>query len=145
MQEVIVVGVDGTETAARAARSAARLADALEAELLVVSAYGQVETERVAAEGRAFSLDHEARARDVAESTIGSLREDFPGLTMTPVAAEGKPGDALVEVATDRAAGMIVVGNKRVQSLARVLGTVASDVAHKAPCDVYIAHTHTRG
>ena len=36
---------------------------------------------------------------------------------------------------------MIVVGNKRVQGLARVLGSVASAVAQHAPCDVYIAKT----
>lgn len=143
MNEVIVVGVDGSETAVKAAERAARLANALQAELLVVSAYGQVETERVSAEGRKFSLDHEARALEAAESTITSLRAAYPELTMTPVAAEGKPGEALVDVATDRSATMIVVGNKRVQSIARVLGTVASDVAHKAPCDVHIAHTHS--
>lgn len=30
---------------------------------------------------------------------------------------------------------MVVVGNKRVQGMARVLGSVASAVAKDAPCD----------
>ncbi|MCP3973298.1 MAG: universal stress protein, partial [bacterium] len=38
-------------------------------------------------------------------------------------------------------ARMIVVGNRRVQGIARVLGSVASDVAKRAPCSVLIAHT----
>jgi nucleotide-binding universal stress UspA family protein len=38
-------------------------------------------------------------------------------------------------------ARMIVVGNRRVQGAARVLGSIASDVAKHAPCDVYIANT----
>ena len=31
---------------------------------------------------------------------------------------------------------MIVVGNKRVQGAARVLGSIAGDVAKRAPCNV---------
>jgi nucleotide-binding universal stress UspA family protein len=48
----------------------------------------------------------------------------------------------LIEVATDHDAAVIVVGNKRVQGVTRLLGSIATDVAHKAPCDVYIANTH---
>ena len=29
------------------------------------------------------------------------------------------------------------------EGLARVLGSVAADVARKAHCDVHVAHTHT--
>jgi nucleotide-binding universal stress UspA family protein len=36
---------------------------------------------------------------------------------------------------------MIVVGNRRMQGIGRVLGSVANSVAHNAPCDVYIAKT----
>ena len=34
---------------------------------------------------------------------------------------------------------MIVVGNVHMQGAARVLGSIASDVAHHAPCSVLIA------
>ena len=34
-----------------------------------------------------------------------------------------------------------MVGNRRMQGLGRVLGSVANSVAHNAPCDVYIAKT----
>jgi nucleotide-binding universal stress UspA family protein len=36
---------------------------------------------------------------------------------------------------------MIVVGNRRMQGLGRLLGSVANDVAHHAPCDVHIVKT----
>ena len=39
-------------------------------------------------------------------------------------------------------ARMIVVGNRRMHGIGRVLGSVANSVAHNAPCDVYIANTY---
>lgn len=39
-------------------------------------------------------------------------------------------------------ARIIVVGNRRMRSIGRVLGSVAISVAHHAPCDVYIANTY---
>ena len=36
---------------------------------------------------------------------------------------------------------MIVVGNRRVQGVSRVLGSIASDVLRRAPCDVLIVNT----
>ncbi len=53
----------------------------------------------------------------------------------------GKPADALVHVAKEIGADLIVVGNRRVQGISRLLGSVATDVAHHAPCDVYIVKT----
>ncbi|MFI5429021.1 universal stress protein [Aeromicrobium sp. UC242_57] len=59
-------------------------------------------------------------------------------------AVQGKPAAALVELAEETGADVIVVGNKRVQGMSRVLGSIAADVTRRAPCDVYIAHTHDR-
>lgn len=142
MNGPIIVGVDGSDTADKAARSAARLAKALDVELLVVCAYGHAETERVNALGRGFVLDHEERALYAANASIEQLRGDYPDLEITPLASEGKPAEALVDLAAERDAQMIVVGNRRAQGLARVLGSVASDVTRRARCDVYVAHTN---
>lgn len=142
MNGPIIVGVDGSDTADKAARSAARLAQALDVELLVVSAYGHVETERINALGRGLVLDHEERALYAANASIELLRGEYPDLEISPYAAEGKPAEALVDLAAEREAQMIVVGNRRAQGLARVLGSVASEVTRKAHCDVYVAHTN---
>lgn len=140
----IVTGVDGSDTATEAARTAARLAQGLGAELHVVSAYGHVDKIDVHAEGHDFVVTPEQDAQRVADDVATNLKEEFASLQVHATSAEGKPADSLVNTAEELGADLIVVGNKRVQGLARVLGSIASDVAHKAPCDVYIAHTHRR-
>jgi len=140
---VIVVGVDGSEPAAEAALTAARLAVGLGAELRVVCAYGKAEVERIESDEELMFSTVESAAT-VADQTVARLREAHPGLVARAQAAGGKPVDALLLVAETLDAELIVVGNRRVQSAGRILGSIATEVARKAPCDVYIAHTHTR-
>jgi nucleotide-binding universal stress UspA family protein len=141
----ILTGVDDTDTATEAARTAARLAVGLGAELHVISAYGHIDAIDVRTEGKEFRVTPEEDAQRVADATAVLLREEFPALTVEASSAEGKPAEALVRVAETLDVDVIVVGNKRVQGLARVLGSIASDVTQKAHCDVYVAHTHPRG
>lgn len=135
---VIVVGVDGSETAALAASTAAGLAAALGADLLVVSAFPATSSES--------TTDDELTTRDSAEQvayrTAEQLRASYPDLDITADAEPGRPAEALVHAAESAAAILVVIGNKRVQGVSRILGSVAVDVVRKAPCDVYIAHTH---
>jgi nucleotide-binding universal stress UspA family protein len=137
----IITGVDGSETAAIAARRAAEITVALEGRLHVISAYGKYEMERFSSGEEEFVVTSEDQANRTAGRVASDLRRDFPALDVTAAAAEGKPDKALVEAAERLAADVIVVGNKRVQGLARVLGSIARDVAAHAPCDVYVAHT----
>lgn len=141
---VIVVGVDGSEPAAQAALAAARLAVALGSELRVVCAYGNYEVERVQeASDEVFTAVEPAT--EVVDQTIGRLRNVYPDLSVSAQPADGKPADALLAVAEEVDADMIVVGNKRVQGAGRILGSIATEVARKAQCDLYIAYTHARG
>ena len=140
---VIVVGVDGSEPAERAARTAAGLAAALGSELQVVCAYGAYQAERVEDE-RDLVFTNVGPAADAVDGTVRRLGEEFPALTISAQTAARKPADALISVAVDTDADLIVVGNRRVQGAARILGSVATEVARKAPCDLYIAHTHDR-
>jgi len=140
---VIVVGVDGSEPATQAALAAARLAAALGSELRVVSAYGKLEVERVEDDQElVFSTAEDASS--VADETISRLRAAYPQLVASAQAASGKPADALLAVAEQADAELIVVGNKRVQGVSRILGSIATDIARKAQCDLYIVHTHAR-
>jgi nucleotide-binding universal stress UspA family protein len=145
MSNVVIAGVDGSETAARAALTAARLASALDAELLVVCAYEKLEIERVETDGNEYAFSTADSAQELAADSIKSLLARYSGLRATAMAEKGSPTQALLRVAEDSGAELIVVGNKRVQGVARILGSIATDIAHKAPCDVYIAHTHTGG
>ena len=143
MANIVVVGVDESTTAAKAAHKAAALAAGLGAGLVVVSAFDDTEAAPdMPADLAPVSIND--LALHVAERAITSLRADFPDLDMRPRAEYGKPAKTLVAVAEEVDATVIVVGNKRVQGLAAVLGSIARDVAHHAPCDVYIAHTVER-
>lgn len=140
----IVVGVDDSESAARAAVTAATLARALGAELHVLSAYGKFEIERVRAGSEEYVFTTEADAEAMTTTVVERLRAEFSDVSFHHRPAEGKPAEALVRAAEELGASLIVVGNKRVQGLARILGSIARDVAAHAPCDVYVAHTHQR-
>ncbi|MCD9154188.1 universal stress protein [Aeromicrobium duanguangcaii] len=144
MAKIVVTGVDNSQTAAAAAHTAAVLASGLGARLHILSAYGSFEAERITHGKAEVLVTTELTAKGVAEDVFTDLRKNFPGLEMTYAPAEGNPADALVKAAEELAADVIVVGNKRVQGLSRILGSIARDVAAHAPCDVYIAHTHQR-
>lgn len=144
MPKTVVTGVDNSETAAAAARKAAVLASGLGARLHILSAYGSFEAERIGHGTGEILISTELTAKGVAQDVVAGLRQDFPGLEITYAPAEGKPADALVRAADELDADVIVVGNKRVQGLTRVLGSIARDVAAHASCDVYVAHTHQR-
>ncbi len=144
MTKTIVVGVDDSETATAAARKAAELAQAFGGALHVLSAYGKFESETFRSGSEEIRFTSEKDAQNVASSVVARLRRDFPDIELTSSPLEGQPGEALVQAAERLGADIIVVGNKRVQGIARVLGSVARDVAAHAPCDVYVAHTHQR-
>ncbi len=63
----------------------------------------------------------------------------------TTHAIERDPVDALLQVAGDVGAGMIVVGSKGMHGAGRLtLGNVPNQVSHKARCNVLIVDTESR-
>ena len=135
----IIVGVDGSATASRAAETARDIALALGAPLHVVSAFEGDRTEVLGSGSDTWIVSDADTALGIAKNAAEKLAA--PGLTVTHTAARGKPAEALVNEAEVLDARMIVVGNRRMQGLGRVLGSVANSVAHSAPCDVYIVKT----
>ena len=139
MGGIIVVGVDGSETAKRAAESAKNLAAGLHASLHVVSAFDSDRTEVFGSGSDRWIVSDADAAEQVARTVAESLGRD---ITVTYSAARGRPADALIKEAVRMDARVIVVGNRRMHGIGRVLGSVANSVAHNAPCDVYIANTY---
>lgn len=139
MAGIIVVGVDGSETAKMAAQSARDLAAALGASLHVVSAFDSDRTEVFGSGSDRWIVSDADAAEQVARTVAESLGRD---ITVTYSAARGRPADALIKEAIRMDARIIVVGNRRMHGIGRVLGSVANSVAHNAPCDVYIANTY---
>ena len=59
-----------------------------------------------------------------------------------PSRREGDPADAILDVAEERGADLIVVGNKGMTGAKRfLLGSVPNKVSHHAPCSVLIIRT----
>jgi nucleotide-binding universal stress UspA family protein len=139
MSGTIVVGVDGSATAKKAAESARDLAAALGASLHVVSAFDSDRTEVFGSGSDQWIVSDADSAEHVARTVADSLGHD---VKVTYSAARGRPADALIKEAVRMEARIIVVGNRRMQGIGRVLGSVANSVAHNAPCDVYIANTY---
>ena len=139
MSGVIVVGVDGSPTARKAAESALALATALGVTLHVVSAFDNDKAEVFGGGSSKWLLSDEDKAEHVARTIADTLGGN---IEITHAAAAGRPADALIREAIRKEARIIVVGNRRMQGIGRVLGSVANSVAHNAPCDVYIANTY---
>jgi nucleotide-binding universal stress UspA family protein len=135
----VIVGVDGSDTARRAAASGARLAAAWGVNLHLVSCVDKNQPRNVTAGSDTFKIN----AIEDAEQVMRSLIRDLDHDQITMRAAVGNPAEVLAEEAEAREAQVIVVGNRRVQGLARLLGSVASDVLRTAPCDVLVAHTQS--
>jgi len=144
--ERIVVGTDGSDTAAEAVRQATELAKASGAKLEIVSAYEPIPQERLREESSAVPGDvaHAVGPREdvnvVLEAAAGSARSD--GVEVETHPREGDPADAILDVAEEQGADLVVVGNKGMTGAARfLLGSVPNKVSHHAPCGVYIVRT----
>jgi nucleotide-binding universal stress UspA family protein len=143
----IVVGTDGSATAQRAVAQAAAMAAADGARLVIVSAYlpgdRREPTEEVDAlpSDIRYTLTDRVQTEELAEE--GRQLAKTAGVRKVVVQAlEGEPGQVLLDAARDFDADLIVVGSRGLTSHAHfILGSVASTVAHHAPCDVLVAHT----
>jgi len=143
----ILVGTDGSETAATAVRRAIALALGLGARLKIVSAYEPASHQRPQAERTQVPSDvqwtisprsdvlallkqAQSEARDAGVSDV----ETF--------ARQGDAADAILDVAEEQVADLIVVGNKGMTGAKRfLLGSVPNKVSHHAPCSVLIVRT----
>jgi nucleotide-binding universal stress UspA family protein len=142
----IVVGTDGSETATRAVEAAVELAQLSGATLELVSAYEPVSGQRLREEARQVPPDLQwmiNRRADV-DATLqqAAERAHDAGVAAQTYAREGDPADAILDVAEELGADLIVVGNKGMTGAKRfLLGSVPNKVSHHAPCAVMIIRT----
>jgi nucleotide-binding universal stress UspA family protein len=144
MDDLIVVGTDGSETAKQAVTEAVRLAKALGAQLHVVSAYEPLRGVRVSGAPEGAAKVWAPLPDDQVEGTLSQAAAAIrmAGVEVTPHAIRSDPADALIEVADKVGATMIVVGSKGMHGARRlVLGNVPNKVSHRARCNVLIVAT----
>ena len=139
--ETVVVGADGSPTAAEAVRTAIEVVKLTGGRLHVVTAYKpqQLTSGQSGVDQFLKSLG----SSHLAESLLADLGSGarIAGVEVETHAMTGAPADAICEVATRVKADLIVVGNKGMRGVHRVLGSVPNSVAHQAPCAVLIAFT----
>jgi nucleotide-binding universal stress UspA family protein len=139
----IVVGTDGSETADRALARALEIARLTGARLHVVSAYGPVAARVTggapATETAEWSVGPDFAVEGVLDRAMSRARAD--GVETEVRAPKGDPAEAILTVAAETDADLIVLGSRGMQGARRVLGSVPNKVSHRAPCDVLIVHT----
>jgi nucleotide-binding universal stress UspA family protein len=147
MGNAIVVGTDGSDTAAVAVDEAVRLAKALDGHVHVVTALDPVPVRISGApEGakKVWQPTPDYKRDGVLEEAEAAVR--IAGVAVTGHGKRGDPVDALLEVADEVGATMIVVGSKGMHGARRMaLGNVPNKVSHRARCNVLIVSTDKPG
>ena len=122
MYERILVGTDGSKTAARAVDRAVEVAAEAGATLVILSAAS-------ASKGEATVLAEQERH-------AGS------GVAIDVKVVDADPVTALVEEAVDGQYDLLVMGNKGMTGLSRFFtGSVPNKVSHHLPCSLLIVKT----
>jgi nucleotide-binding universal stress UspA family protein len=148
----ILVGTDGSPTAATAVHHAIGLAQDADAKLVIVAAYQAAQPQRTAADRSAgdsliapediqFTMDPE----EYAQAVLDTCAEDAKAAGVSEIATFARLGgaaDALLDVAAEQECDLIVVGNKGMTGARRLLvSSVPNNVSHGAACSVLIVRT----
>jgi nucleotide-binding universal stress UspA family protein len=142
----LVVGTDGSDTAKEAVRQATELAKSVGGRVHLVSAYEPVSETRLREERVQVPDDLQwmVNPREDVEATLKEAAGgiESAGVDVATYAREGDPADAILDVAEEQGADLIVVGNKGMTGARRfLLGSVPNKVSHHAPCSVMIIRT----
>ena len=143
----IIVGTDGSDTAAEAARHAIGLARGVGSNLAIVSAYELASDQRFGSETTQVPRDLQwtvgPRSDVLALLEQAKSEATAAGVVVVETfARQGDAADAILDVAEEQGADLIVVGNKGMTGAKRfLLGSVPNKVSHHAPCSVLIVRT----
>lgn len=145
----IVVGTDGSESSYVAVEKAASLALSPGAKLVLACAYYPNLDRDIAAATDVLKDDaYQIRGSAPTDEILRTAREKAKAIGATNIidrAIVGIPVDALLDLTKAVDADLLVVGNRGLNTLTgRLLGSVPSDAARKAKCDVLIVHTSNR-
>jgi nucleotide-binding universal stress UspA family protein len=142
--KTIVVGTDGSDSSLRAVDRAGQIAAGSDATVVVATAYfpqSQDQRSSDVLKGEGYKMVGNApiyailrEARDRAKAA-GAIKVEEKAVV-------GAPVDALVDLAEEVKADLLVVGNVGLSTIAgRLLGSVPANVARRSQTDVLIVHT----
>jgi nucleotide-binding universal stress UspA family protein len=143
---LIVVGTDGSETSLRAVDKAAEIAAKSKAKLIIAS----VQSERPARSGPDPDQPKGEKYRTEGSAPVyGYLRDaadrarEVGATDVEERLVEGVPADALVELADDVGADLLVVGSVGMNSVVgRLVGSVPRIVKRRAKAEVLVVDTN---
>ncbi|MGO4956602.1 universal stress protein [Luteococcus sp. Sow4_B9] len=140
----IVVGTDGSALAEPTVARAAWLAHHNDADLVIVCAWSslsrraEARNTRGLADNRIGLVSGRQAATDAVTEAVEIARR-HDARVAGALLVDGEPGPALIQVAGERRADLLVVGAIQDVSIAdRLLGNVATDVVKRATCEVLI-------
>ncbi len=142
---VIVVGTDGSDTSLRAVDKAAAIAAEAKAKLVVAS----VQSERPSRsgpdpdqpQGEDYRTEGEAPVYDLLRDAAARARE-AGAADVEERLVEGAPADALIALADETGADLLVVGSVGLNSVVgRLLGSVPQIVRRRATTEVLVVDT----
>jgi len=145
--QTVVVGTDGSDSSYLAVDRAASIAAAAGATLVIACAYHPARQEDVARAADELGADvaYQVVGASPAEDSVRTATElaKKAGATkIDTVVVDGEPVPTLAKVVKERAADLLVVGNRGLNTLAgRLLGSVPAEAARKSQVDVLIVHT----
>jgi len=123
MYQKILVGTDGSKTAAKAVDRAVEVAKSVNADLTI------------------FSAGPRAKATKIVEQEANRIAD--AGVPVSTLVADGDPVEALLDTARDGHFDLLVLGNRGMTGVTRFLrlGAVPNKVAHHIPCSLLIVKT----
>jgi len=133
----VLVGIDGSEESREAARQAATLTDG---PLTLLAVY-DIASALVGGTGFGVpSYYDEDAQRDSAKRALRLVQEDVETATPVGKVVRGVPWAALIDEAERGRDTLIAVGSSGLGRMAGiVMGSVATEMIHKAPCSVLVA------
>jgi nucleotide-binding universal stress UspA family protein len=146
--EPIVIGVDPSDSAKVVAHKSAELAELLGARVHVVSAAYRPNTGHdQQADAQDEEITGDARGDAALRQALADAAHPFRerGVRVALHARAGDPAEAIIAVAEEQHARLIIVGNRGMGGARRyLLGDVPNKVSHHAPCRVMILKTAER-
>jgi len=133
MISTMVIGVDPSDTSHQACRYGFDIARAFDAHVHLVTAFSD-------SQAGALAVTDERRQAEAMLAGAAAL-VDSTGRRVTLHALPARAPDAILQVADEVGADLIVIGNKGAQGVRRVLGSVAGAVTNGAPCSILVVKT----
>lgn len=136
--KTIVLGYDGTEASGRALERTAEIAAAFGSSVIVTSI-----STRMGGAVHGGGSGNPTDPLATHESLLDGATKDLAGrgLQVESTLGMGDPADAILDLAEQRSADLIVVGTREPGFFERLMGhSVSESVQRHAHCDVLIVH-----